>query len=141
MIKVLRRMLPIAFSMAVALQAAIPAVTSADTRCSGNPGVQVWENSGKGGRSAVMCGVGYNRGDFTSWGDNLNWWENWNDRISSYETFNFTGHKVTFWAESGFKGQYLYTINNEYLSNLSDWTSTTRPRRRRSTTDEIRDSR
>ncbi|MES2210042.1 MAG: hypothetical protein V4515_07635 [Chloroflexota bacterium] len=94
---------------------------SADSRCSGNPGFQVWENPNKGGGSAYGCGVGWYRSEFWNWYDNLFFGASWDDRISSYETFNFTGHAVRFY-NNGYKGgATLTTTGNEYISNLQDW--------------------
>lgn len=94
---------------------------SADSRCGGYPGVQVWENANKGGGTAYGCGVGWYRSEFWNWHDGLFWWASWDDRISSYESFNFTGHAIRFY-NNGYKGgATLTTTKNEYIPNLSDW--------------------
>lgn len=94
---------------------------AADSRCSGNAGVQVWENPNKGGGNAFGCGVGWYRAEFWNWTSGLFWGATWNDRISSYETFNFTGHAVRFYNNASKGGATLTTTGNEYISNLEDW--------------------
>lgn len=99
----------------------VPGPVLADTRCSGSAGFQVYENINLGGRSALGCGVGWARSYFGDWNTNLNFWENWNDRISSYQTFNFTGHRVRFWNDSNYSGSYLTTTNNDTVNSVDDY--------------------
>jgi len=52
------------------------------------PGMQVWQDINKGGPSMIFCG------NFGEWDNlsnevaSLDFGANWNDRISSWETFN-----------------------------------------------------
>lgn len=71
-----------------------------------------------------MCGIGWQKSDFNGWWDNLWPWESWNDRVSSYQTFNFLGRYVKFWDDPGYSGRYLQTYgdtSSENVSNLVDW--------------------
>jgi hypothetical protein len=50
--------------------------------------MQVWQNTNKGGPSMIFCG---NHGSWNNLSNEvagLDWGANWNDRISSFETFN-----------------------------------------------------
>lgn len=97
------------------------APVSADSRCSGYPGVQVWENPNKGGGNAFGCGVGWYRATFWTWTEGLFWGATWDDRISSFETFNFTGHTIRFYT-NGYKGGTAVSwSNNVYVDNLINW--------------------
>lgn len=97
-----------------------PSVALADTRCSGNPGVEIHEDINQGGRSVLMCGYGWARSDFYQWRDNLWPWETWDNRVSSYEVFNFTGRTVTFWVNPSYAGAWLQTngTSHEYVDDL-----------------------
>lgn len=68
-----------------------------------------------------MCGVVWEKSSFVGWNNNLNFWEDWNDRVSSYQTFNFSGHRVTFHQNTNFGGASMWTTNNEEIQNLSEW--------------------
>jgi hypothetical protein len=58
-----------------------------DWRCFYGPGIQVWQDINKGGATMILCGTrGYWR-NLGNLGEQLNG-GNWNDRISSFETFN-----------------------------------------------------
>lgn len=52
-----------------------PVVVSADPRCSGSPGVQVWEHESLNGRSWVICG--FPKENLHNFNTNLNFWESW----------------------------------------------------------------
>lgn len=98
-----------------------PTVSAADARCNFGVGVSVYENINKGGRTAVGCSVGWYRANFSDWTAGLGAFESWNDRISSYETFNFTGHTVKFWTGASKSGSVLTTTNNETVNNVDDY--------------------
>lgn len=78
----------------------------ADTRCNGNPGVQVWQDANKGGPSAIFCSTLGNiyQADLSKNTAGLSWGANWNDRISSAQTFNFSTIKsLRFWPDKDFQ--------------------------------------
>jgi hypothetical protein len=88
------------------------------------PGYQVWEDINRGGRSALTCGVSSTtwRPDYTQWRDNLTWiWETWNDRVSSLETFNFTGHRADFFRDVNYVYRLLIVTDNETVNDLRPW--------------------
>lgn len=91
-----------------------------------DPAVRVWEAINYGGRSALMCGVGWHRSNFSDWTDSLGWFENWNDRISSYQTYHFSGHRVIFWFDAGYSGGYLYTNTTTGVADLRAYNSNDR---------------
>lgn len=110
-----------------ALTLAFPFVSAtpvaADTRCNGSAGTDVYEDINRGGRSARMCGA-MNRSDYRGWNDNLFFFESWNDRVSSYQVFNYTDWKICFWMDPDYQTDVLCTYNTsgETVSNLGDWT-------------------
>lgn len=65
----------------------------ADSRCGGGKGITVWQDGNENGPSATWCansnGV-LDISDLSQKHDNLNFGANWNDRISSWQTFNMT---------------------------------------------------
>jgi hypothetical protein len=74
------------------LSAPIVPSVFADSRCGGSAGVQVWQDGNNSGSSAVWCTSSGSLsipilGNKT---DNLYLGANWNDRISSFQTFNQT---------------------------------------------------
>jgi hypothetical protein len=101
----------------------VPSVALADVRCSGNPGVVVHEDINQGGREAYMCGRGWANSDFYYWRDNLWTWESWDNRISSYEVFNFTGRTVTFSSNPNNVAPHLITngTSHEYVDDLRNY--------------------
>jgi len=101
----------------------VPSVALADTRCSGNPGVVVHEDLNQSGRGAYMCGRGWANSDFYQWRDNLWNWESWDNRITSYEVFNFTGRTVTFWSNPNYVLPRLITngTSHEYVDDLRNY--------------------
>lgn len=73
------------------LLTAVPSAL-ADSRCNGGPGVQTWENTGLSGRTAIWCANDQGQiqvSDLSTHHENLNFWESWDNRISSAQTFNF----------------------------------------------------
>lgn len=98
-----------------------PAASAADSRCSFGAGVSVYENINLGGSTAPGCSVGWYRADFSQWTTNLGFFANWNDRISSYQTFNFTGHTVKFWTDPSRNGSVIITTNNSTVNNVDDY--------------------
>lgn len=71
---------------------------SADARCGGGKGITVWQDSNQNGPSATWCansnGV-LNIPDLNLKTDNLSFGANWNDRISSWQTFNMTSGLIS----------------------------------------------
>lgn len=129
----MRRLIATAASALLLLAvSAVPVL--ADGRCSGRPGVQVWQDANKGGPSFVACwpstgtgGIFYPRLSSVTYG--LSFGANWNDRITSYETFNFTGHSMTFYVDNSYSsasygGRVVTTSGNGYVSNLGNLYST-----------------
>lgn len=45
----------------------------------------------------------------------------WDDRISSYKTYNFTGHGVRFYTNGSKGGSTLTTTNTSVVSNLGNY--------------------
>ena len=69
-------------------------------RCNGSWGYQVWEHRERSGRTVIFCANVPNLADET-W--NLGWFETWNNRISSFETFNMGASRRTcFWFNAGY---------------------------------------
>lgn len=113
-----------------------PAV--ADDRCAGRAGIQFWEHSNKGGATIRFCWKGgttittlyaSNMGNYTT---NLNFGANWNDRASSLETFNMTGHTIRLYADAGYSsasvgGRVVDISGNEYVSYLGNFWSAALP--------------
>jgi hypothetical protein len=70
----------------------------ADSRCNGGRGLTVWQDGNQGGPSATWCansnGVA-DIADLSTKTDNLFFGANWNDRISSWQTFNMTSTLIT----------------------------------------------
>lgn len=112
--------------LALSVIGVMPGAALADTRCSGSPGVEVFENINLGGRSALGCSVGWARTDFSNWATNLGWFETWNDRISSYQVFNFYGHRLRFWTAANYSGSVITTTGTvpsgtETINNVDDY--------------------
>jgi hypothetical protein len=64
------------------------ASSSGDWRCFFGPGIQVWQDINKGGPSMILCGNAGRWNNLSNLAENLDWFANWNDRISSFELFN-----------------------------------------------------
>lgn len=112
--------------LAVSVVGVVPGTALADTRCSGSPGFQVYEAINLGGRSALGCAVGWARADFSGWQTNLEWWQSWNDIISSYQVFNFYNHRVRFWVAANYTSSSLQTTGTapggtETINNVDDY--------------------
>lgn len=110
----------------VAIGAVLAGAARADGRCNGSPGYQVWQDTNRSGPSALTCGVSSTtwRPDYTQWRDNLQFfWETWNDRVSSLETFNFTGHRVDFFRDVNYVYRLLIVTDNEIVNDLRPWNS------------------
>lgn len=90
----------------------------ADARCNGSKGYQVWEHINFGGRSAVSC---VNRSDYSAWNANLEWWQSWNDAVSSAETFNATNWDLYMYRHAGYSFIVLILNGSESVSNFNDW--------------------
>ena len=73
-------------------------VAFADSRCGGGKGIQVWQDANENGPSAQWCansnGV-LDISDLSTKTDNLNFGANWNNRISSWQTFNMTSTLIS----------------------------------------------
>jgi hypothetical protein len=83
----------------------------------------VHEDLNQSGRGAYMCGLGWANSDFYYWRDNLWNWESWDNRITSYEVFNFTGRTVTFWSNPNYVLPRLITngTSHEYVDDLRNY--------------------
>lgn len=104
----------------------------ADSRCGGRPGIQVWQDDKKGGPSFTACKgshptstIAYpNLSNVTT---NLSFGANWNDRITSYETFNFPSNKgIRLYDRDNYQlnqttppGHYITTMGNQYIPNVN----------------------
>ena len=70
----------------------------ADSRCGGGKGITVWQDANQGGPSATWCansnGI-LDIPDLSQKTDNLLAGANWNDRISSWQTFNMTSSLIS----------------------------------------------
>jgi hypothetical protein len=111
----------LALAMAGPLMTVAPGRAAADTRCSGGPGVQVYEDINFGGRSWIVCYYTFPIADFTSHTENLSGWDTWNDRISSYQTFNFSNRQVTFWWDQNYGYYHLSTCDTDSVSDRRNW--------------------
>lgn len=81
--------------------------SAADSRCGGKPGLQAWQDRNKNGPSVIFCSVvgSIYVANLSNVTTNLQFFANWNDRISSVETFNFNSNfnRVTLWPDRDFK--------------------------------------
>jgi hypothetical protein len=98
-----------------------PTTVLAADACDGNAGVNVFEDINYGGGQAYGCGVGWYRSDFQTWHDGLGFFASWDNRMSSYKTFNFTGHAVRFYQNANKGGVYLTTTGTSNVSNLGNY--------------------
>lgn len=103
-----------ASSMLLLLLVAAPTV-SADSRCSGGYGMQGWQDSGQSGVSFIRCSSGGDIGTLTSVNDNLVIGD-WNDRISSWQTFNAGTKKTCLFENAGY-GYSNATHNSRITGN------------------------
>lgn len=126
----MRRKTKLAFALwlALAIGAVVATTVSADSRCNGSPGYDVWQDTNKGGPSARTCGISSTtwRPNYSGWTTNLSFFANWNDRVSSVETFNFTGHKASFYRDPDYGYALLVITNNEYVNDMNDWNANDR---------------
>jgi hypothetical protein len=97
------------------------AVSAADARCSSQPGVEIHEDINQGGSHTLLCGNGYYNRDLSKLTDGLFFFANWDNRISSYEVFNFTGRTASFWVNPDKGGSRLQTnnTNHEFVNSLN----------------------
>lgn len=109
--------------LAVGLVAAAPA--SADSRCGGARGYQAWQDSGLNGVSFIRC---VNVSNLTTVDDNIAIGD-WNDRISSWQTFNASSNYTCVYENASY-GWSVASRNSRILGNntLSTLTSTANDR-------------
>jgi hypothetical protein len=92
-----------------------------DWRCFYGPGMQVWENANKGGRSMIFCGRGY-WANLQDLAENLSG-DRWNDRITSVETFNSNagegGHTWRLCTDWNNSGDCLVFNGSAYVADLT----------------------
>jgi hypothetical protein len=114
-----------ALVVAVGILAASPAPASADSRCGGVMGIQLWENTFKGGKTIILCSANNYR-DLSAYkvdpGCSL-LCATWNDRVSSYEVFNLSSlSKARFYYNKDFNkgttGWYITTTGSGYVPDL-----------------------
>ncbi len=106
-------------SLSAALAVPSPGVLAADPRCNGTPGYQVWEHSQMSGRAVIWC---VNVRDFSQDGTNLNFSESWNDRISSFQTFNMvTSRRTCFWFAKDYQGDSYGVWGNKTVLYVGDY--------------------
>jgi hypothetical protein len=70
----------------------------ADSRCGGGKGITVWQDANESGPSATWCANSngqLNIPDLSAKTDNLSFGANWNNRISSWQTFNMTSGLIS----------------------------------------------
>lgn len=115
------------------LLAIAPQAVLADSRCSNSrPGIQVWQDDHHGGPSMILCTSLY--GPWTGWPNlgnyttNLNFFANWNDRITSVQTFNNAGHKFILYVDTNFSsasenGRTVTLVGNDNIANLGNFWS------------------
>jgi hypothetical protein len=120
----MRRIIALLTALVLSLSVVGPASADASSYCNGNPGVKVWQDANKGGPHGIFCWTMYgpwiNYQNLANFNYNLNWGANWNDRISSYTTFNMEGHTVTFYADAGWSsasvgGRVVQTSGNQHV--------------------------
>ena len=98
-----------------------PATVVADiTKCGGTKGVDIWQDGNAGGPTMRLCWTFGGYANLSNQTTNLNWGANWNDRISSYQTFNNAGHSFRFYADANFVstsvgGRVVTTTGNQYV--------------------------
>lgn len=103
----------------------------ADSRCGGKPGIQFWQDVRKGSPSHIVCNGSHPTSiiaipDLSKHVNNLSFGANWNDRISSYETFNFPSTKgIRLYERANYAlnqktppGFYITTYGNQYIPNV-----------------------
>lgn len=117
------RRLALALWLSLALAATVATAVFADSRCNGSPGYDVWQDTNKGGPSARTCGTSSStwRPNYSDWTANLFFFANWNDRVSSVESFNFTNHKVVFYRDPNYVYGLLVLTTSEYINDMNDW--------------------
>lgn len=101
----------------------VPGMTLADSRCSGGPGMQVWENSNYSGGTWIVCAVtgNFSDADLTNNTSGLGFFANWNDRISSYQTFNTPAGVVTcFWKNFSYSGTWQRVAGNHNMAYVGN---------------------
>jgi hypothetical protein len=122
----MKRFLNLVLTTGIALGAIAIApggVAAADARCSSHAGVTIHEDINQGGSHTDLCapnGSNYN-GDLSKLTDGLFWLANWDNWISSYEVFNFTGGRSpSGWTRTK-GGRFLQTYNtsHEYVNSLN----------------------
>lgn len=101
---------------------------SADARCNGLRGVQVWDGANFQGASITWCQNAGGAIDRT----NL-YFEGWNDRIGSFQTFNMPWNLPTCFSEHAYHGgiHWVYwgnvqradlgAANNRWSSLVVKW--------------------
>jgi hypothetical protein len=102
-----------ALLLLTSLAAATPA--SADARCGGLRGIQVWSSAWYAGATKTWCqnsGGGIAR-------QNL-FWEGWNDSISSFQIFNMPGNLGTcFFEHADYQGLRTLYMGNVNVGSLA----------------------
>lgn len=114
--------------VAMVALASLPGVAFADSRCGGRPGVQVWTNAYQDGDNTLFCAPSQNGFvSITPLADQhggLLWpWDSWDNRISSFETFNMVSgsdYRSCFYTNNGFGGDVMKKGPNGLQNTLSD---------------------
>jgi hypothetical protein len=94
--------------------------SSGDWRCFYGPGIQVWEDVNKGGRTMILCGTRAYWSNLTNKREQLGL-SNWNDRVSSFETFN-TSVGITnafrLCTDANNAGTCWLVVGSTYVANV-----------------------
>ena len=95
--------------------------TLADGRCGGGPGVQVWENTYFSGGTWTICANAsgnFSDSDLSNNTSGLGFFANWNNRISSYQTFNTPAGVITcFFDGTGYTGSWQRVAGNYNMTS------------------------
>lgn len=109
--------------LTIAIGGVMASTALADTRCNGSPGYDVWQDTNKNGPSARTCGTSSAswRPKYSDWTTNLFFFANWDNRVSSVQTFNFTAHHVVFYRDNNYVYGLLAITNDDYVADMNDW--------------------
>jgi hypothetical protein len=101
-----------------------PSTLGSDPRCGGGPGIQFWEDASLSGRTFGFCqnifdGTSAYLRNLDNYGDNLFFWENWSDRITSFQTFNTgAGRRTCLYENPTYTGLKYTATGNVTVLNI-----------------------
>jgi len=122
-----RRVVFLLAALSLVLATMIAPVTAmADSRCNGGTGIQIWQDANLGGATTKFCANSNSViavSPLSNETGGLFFFANWDNRISSYQTFNNTSGWTCLYKNNNYNSQIHSVFKNdtvEYVGNAAN---------------------